>query len=280
MATATTTPLEEPAPAAPAAPRRSGTRVVLEETGELALFAVAALRGTLGAPRYLSEVLRHLAGLVRGATLFAIVMCAFIGISGVNFAFFFLRSIGAADYIGVFTGLVLIRQASVAMFGFLFTGRVCCSMAAELGAMKVEDEIDACSTMGVDPMKYVVGTRILAVILFVPIVTCACLAGVTLGGWFDSVVLLEGVTSQKFATIHWGVQTFADQIHVFVAVMCIAVSTSIVACFYGLRASGGAASVGDVVARSLVVNLIIDTAIGAFVPVFFYGTNIAVPIGG
>jgi phospholipid/cholesterol/gamma-HCH transport system permease protein len=256
------------------------TSVVLQEAGELVRFSLAAVRGVGGAPRYMSEVLRHLAGLVRGVTVFAVVMCSFIGIAAVNFAFFFLRSIGASDYIGLFTGLVGIRQASVAMFGFLFTGRVCCSMAAELGAMKVEDEVDACATMGVDPMRYLVGTRILAVILYVPIVTVACLVGVSLGTWFDSVILLDGVTSQKFFTIHWGVQTFGDQLHAFVAIFCIAVSTSIVACFYGLRADAGPASVGDVVARSLVVNLIVDTAIGAFVPVFFYGINVAVPIGG
>jgi phospholipid/cholesterol/gamma-HCH transport system permease protein len=166
------------------------------------------------------------------------------------------------------------------MFGFLFSGKVCCSMAAEIGALKVEDEIDACATMGIDPMRYVVGTRILAVVLFVPIVTFACLIGVTLGSWFEAVLVLDGVSSQKFFTIHWGVQTFGDQIHTLVAILCIAVATSVTACFYGLRANAGPASVGEVVARSLIVNLILDTAIAAFVPVFFYGTNIALPIGG
>ena len=98
------------------------------------------------------------------------VMNAFFGFSIMTFAFFFLRSIGASDFVGAATGVR--RPAPVAatlMFGYVFTAKICCGIAAELGAMKINEEIDAFESTGVDPMRYVVGTRILAVMLFVPV---------------------------------------------------------------------------------------------------------------
>jgi phospholipid/cholesterol/gamma-HCH transport system permease protein len=253
---------------------------VLVEAGELTRFSRQALTELPATPRYFSEVLRHASDTIRGTTLLLFVMSAFLGASIVNFAFFFLRSIGASDYLGAISGYGDTRLGAVVMFGYVFVSKVCCGMVAEIGAMSINEEIDALESTGVDPMRYVVGTRLLGVLIFLPIGSAVALLGCTAGGYVDAVVVLHGISSHALLELHWGVQSFADQIYAFVAHLAITLATTLAACFYGMRTRGGPANVGDSVARSLVVNLVVLHVLAAFFAVLFYGTNLRLPIGG
>ena len=75
-------------------------------------------------------------------------------------------------------------------------------------------------------------------------------------------------------------QTVNDQLICMFQIGCMAIVMAIIACFYGLRASGGPAGVGTAVARGVVVNLVVLHLIGAFLTVFFYGADVKLPIGG
>ncbi|EHN11037.1 putative ABC transporter integral membrane protein [Patulibacter medicamentivorans] len=262
-------------------PRREGTIVAgLREAGELTEFygrAMVSLPGTL---RYTSEILRQTAILIRGTTVLMFFLSAFLGISVVNFAFFFLRSIGASDFTGAATGFANPLLGATLMFGYVFTAKVCCGMVAELGAMKIQQEIDALDSTGVDPMRYVVGTRLLAVLLYIPIGGTVALLGATAGSYFVGVVVLQGVGSEAFLQINWAVQPLQVQVNSLITQGAIAMVTSVVACFYGLRTKGGPAAVGDSVARSLIANLVLVHLIAGFLVVFFYGTELLMPIGG
>lgn len=273
---------EQPTAADAASAARAPGRVagLLNEAGELTIFALRALRTMPQAVRYTSEVLHQASVLIRGTTPLMLAMNAFMGMSVVNFGFFFLRTIGASDYTGLATGYVDIRQGLPTMFGWVFTANVCCAIAAQLGAMKVSEEIDAYESTGVDSHAYVVGTRLLAVLLFLPIGVVAAAVGQTFGSFFAAVVVLQGLSPSGFLDVHWSVQSIFDQTYALVGCAAIAIPTMIVACFYGLRSSGGPAGVGSFVARSLVVNLVLVHVIAAAVFVLAYGTNIRLPIGG
>jgi phospholipid/cholesterol/gamma-HCH transport system permease protein len=282
MATAPTT---EPRPAVAAAPataaRKSGALAgMLQETGEIADFSVRAIKAAPGSARYMSEVARQARTLVRDSSLLMFVMSGFLGISTMNFAFFFLRSIGASDYLGLVLGYIDPREAAITMFGYVFTAKVCCGYAAELGSMKIQQEVDALESTGVDPLRYIVGTRLLAVVFYAPIAALLCVLGSGLGSWFGGVVVLNGVSSQVFFSVYWSVQTVADQVYAVFGIMLIAIATTVVACYFGLRTRGGPAAVGGSVAKSLVVNLVLCHLIAALVTVYFYGTSINLPIGG
>jgi phospholipid/cholesterol/gamma-HCH transport system permease protein len=269
------------APPAEVATRRPPGRIagLFAEAGELTAFSVRALAALPGSTRYASETLRHAAAIIRGTSLLTLVMNAFLGISVVNFGFFFLRSIGASDYTGLASGYVDIRQCANLMFGYVFAAKVCCGFAAELGAMKINEEIKAYESTGVDPMRYVVGTRLLAAAIWVPIGGILALLGSTLGSYTAAVVLLHGLSAPAFLDVHWSVQTISDQLYTLIGIAFIALFTAIAACFYGLRTEGGPSAVGSTVARSLVVNLVLVHLIGVFFAVYFYGTDIRLPIG-
>ena len=94
----------------PVPPRpRGAIRSALGEVGEMAAFGAEAVVGLRRTPRYLSEVLRQASILVRGSTVIIFAMVTFIGMTAVNFAYFFLRAAGASDYTGLFSGIVMPR---------------------------------------------------------------------------------------------------------------------------------------------------------------------------
>jgi phospholipid/cholesterol/gamma-HCH transport system permease protein len=208
------------------------------------------------------------------------VMNAFFGCSIMSFAFFFLRSIGASDFAGVPVAFANLRVGAPLMFGYVFTSKVCCGFVAELGAMRINEEIDAYESNGVDPLRYVVGTRILAVLLFLPIGCVVSLVGELAGNYLLGVLILHGVSGQGFLQLFWGAQGLSDQFVVFIGQATLALVAAFVACYYGMRTRGGPASVGDSVARSLVVNLVLVHMFVGFFVVLFYGVNLHMSIGG
>ena len=276
MATAAT-----PAPgAAPLEPAARPSTGFLREMGDLVVFAgqtVAALPGSL---RYASEGLRQAALMLRGTILLMFVMEIFLGFTTTNFAFFFLRSIGASDYMGVVWGYAGPRQIAPSMFAYVFAARVCCGMAAELGAMRIQQEIDALESTGVDPMRYLVGTRLIGVLVFVPVGAMVALLGCLVGIYLNTVTVLHGIAPNVLMDVGWSVQRLADEAISTLTMGAIAIATATIACFYGLRTRGGPAAVGQSVARSLYMNLVLLHVVAMFFAVFFYGTDLHLPIGG
>jgi phospholipid/cholesterol/gamma-HCH transport system permease protein len=278
---ATTAPTPAPAPAeAPPAVANGMAVGLLREAGELTKFSFQSIAALAGVPRYMSEVLRQASIMIRGSSVFVFFLSAFCGMSIVNFAYFFLRALGASDFLGLTSGYPGPRQVGTTLFGYAFTAKVCCGMTAEIGAMRINQEIDAYESTGVDPLKYVVGTRLAAVLIFAPIATFISLIAVLAGVYFDSVVLIHGIAPATLMQVNWSVQTITDQLFALVTMTTVAVSTTLVACFYGLRTRGGPDAVGSAVARSLVVNLVIVHIITAGFAAAFYGMNIRLPVGG
>jgi phospholipid/cholesterol/gamma-HCH transport system permease protein len=146
--------------------------------------------------------------------------------------------------------------------------------------MRIQQEIDALESTGVDPMRYLVGTRVLGVLIFVPVGAMVALIGCLIGIYLNTVTVLHGISPHVLLDVNWSVQTISDQLIATVTMGAIAVTTAIVACFYGLRTRGGPAAVGSSVARSLYLNLVLLHVIGVFFAVFFYGTDLRLPIGG
>lgn len=262
-------------------PRPDGrTRAILRESGELSVFAGSALRSLPGTARYTAEVLRQAAWMIRGTVPLMFLMAAFIGFTITSYSYFFLRSIGASDYTGLATGMVVPRLGATIMFGYVFTAKICCGIVAELGAARINEEIDGYECEAVDPLKYVIGTRILGALIFMPIGAVVAVVGCTVGSYVDAVWILGGLSAETLLTPHWAMQSAGDQVYVFITVATMALVTVLVGCFYGMRTRGGPAAVGASVARSVVVNLILLHCIGGFWATMFYGTDARLPIGG
>lgn len=273
-------PTDAGAPAAAGGARPGRERDILRELGELVVFSFEALRALPRSTRYLSEALRLNAIITRRTTLLLFTMTAFIGVAAANFAFFFLRSIGASDFTGVVPGVLDTRQIAPQMFAYVFAGSVCCGIAAELGAARIQQEIAAYEAEGVDPMAILIGTRVIAVLMYVPLATFVSVFGCFAGGFAVIVGLYHGNAGAQYLSEFFSVVPIRGLLFCMLTIGAVTLQCVLVSCFYGMRVSGGPDAVGGAVARSLAVNLVLLHVVVTVGAIFFYGGSIGLPIGG
>jgi phospholipid/cholesterol/gamma-HCH transport system permease protein len=276
MATATAPEeLQQPLPA----PQKSGgLQSALREAGQLGIFFKDAAVALPGSFAYFSEALRHAAMMVTGTVVLLFAMELFQGASIANVGYFLLRGIGAGDFFGLVAAFGVPRFTCALMFGYVFAAKICCGMTAQLGAMKIQQEVDAFESTGIDPRRYLVGTRIIAVLLFLPVAFVVAYFGDLMGCVGVSVTLSKGLSGSTFYSTFWSSQQVSDLLFMGACFVSVAMFCTVVACFYGLRTRGGPAEVGSAVARSLVVNLVGVHLIVATFAATWYGTASKLPI--
>lgn len=252
----------------------------VEDLGELGLFGWRAARGTGGALHHLGEVLRQTGALVRGTTTLVAFLSLLLGAEAALFGSYFLRAIGAEGYVGVITALADSQVIVPLIFGYAFAAKVGCGMVAEIGAMRVSEEIDSMQTMGVDPMRYVVGTRLVATMLFLPIAFPICVATANLGSYLMAVVDLRSASPGAFDSTHWPLQIPTNYLAAFAIFAAIGLTITVVATWFGYRVRGGPVEVGTATSRAMVVNLIMIHVLVGTGTAFFYGASPTLTIGG
>ncbi len=192
----------------------------------------------------------------------------------------FLESQGAPAYAGVFTALCNLREAVPYAFGYMMSAKVGTGIVAELGAMRISEEIDALEVMGFDSMTFLCGTRLLASWIVLPFMYIAAI-GVAYLASYIAVVLQIGYTSPGgYLLTFWEFQSPPDLLFSLIKGMTMATAIVLVGCYYGYNASGGPVGVGEATAKSMVLNLVLVTLIGMLGTQVFWGTNPHAPIGG
>ena len=162
---------------------------------------------------------------------------------------------GAEDLVGTVVSLAMVREMGPVLAGIMVTARVGSAMAAELGSMRITEQIDALLTLGTNPVRFLVLPRLLAAVIMLPcLVLFADMIGI-LGGWVVAVRLMGANPAlYEQRTIQ-----FLDQGDVFLSLTKAAVFGAILAtvsCYHGFHVTGGAREVGRAVTRAVVVSLI------------------------
>ena len=253
----------------------------VREAGELASFSVSAIASLRGVWHHGAEVLRQCSTLITGSLLVVCGMQFVVGGECALFGTYLLRTFAASGSIGFFTEICDVRELFPYMFGYILAAKVGCGLVAEIGSMSISDEIAALESVGIDSMRYIVGTRLMAALLALPVIyAISVLAGTA--GTFVTVVWQIGEVSQGgWAAQHWAYQTVSEDLLGFAKAMAIGISVVLVGTYYGYRARGGPVGVGSATARSMIVNLVLIHLIGLSMSVAFWGgTNPRTPIGG
>jgi len=231
--------------------------------------------------RFFSEALRQAGILIIGSTLviWSLVFITGLGTCGIEGAYF-TESQGAPAYAGIFTAWCNLREAVPYAFGYMMSAKVGTGIVAELGAMRISEEIDALEVMGVDSMVFLCATRLLAAWIVLPFMYISAV-GVAYIASYLSVVDQIGYTSAGgYLLIFWQFQNPTDFLFSVIKGMTMATAIVLVACYYGYNASGGPVGVGKATAKSMVLNLILVNLIGMLGTEVFWGTNPRAPIGG
>ena len=180
-----------------------------------------------------------------------------------------MRQFGAEIFVADLIALSTLRELGPLMTAIVMAGRTSSALAAELGTMKVNEEIDAMTTMGLDPVRFLVVTRVLAILIMMPLLTIfADLLGI-MGG---SVVLLS--MGYPLTTYLDRVILSADYIDLLGGLLKSLAFGLIVAgigCSRGLQTKTGASAVGDSTTRAVVSGIILVIITdGIFSVVYFY----------
>ncbi|MEA2171877.1 MAG: phospholipid/cholesterol/gamma-HCH transport system permease protein [Solirubrobacteraceae bacterium] len=252
----------------------------MAELGDIAGFSGRAIVYSPGALKYFAEVLRQTSLLITGSSLVLLGMMVVIGGECALFFIYLTRPLGGTDFTGFFEVPCGIREVFPYMFGYVFSAKVGCGLVAEIGSMRISDEIDALESVGMDPMRYVVGTRLLAVVFFVPLIYICCILTGLIGGWLVSVLQIGELTGSRYFNGYWTSQGLIDNLVSLLKITTMGVGIALVGMYYGYKARGGPVGVGNAVARSMFLNMILVHVVGAFWSQVFYSRGAGFPFGG
>ena len=230
--------------------------------------------------KFFGEALRQAGILITSSTLVIWGLVFIIGLQcGIEGAYF-TQSEGTPAYSGVFSAWCDLRELVPLVFGYMMAAKVGTGIVAELGSMRISDEIDALEVMGISGMTFLCATRLLAAILVLPFVYISAIGAGFLASYLAVVQQIGVVSSGGFFLIFWQFQNPPDLLYSLIKAMTMAVVIVIVGCYYGYNASGGPVGVGTATAKSMVLNLVAVHLIGMLGTQLFWGANPRAPIGG
>jgi phospholipid/cholesterol/gamma-HCH transport system permease protein len=250
--------------------------------GDIAKFAGKVMGEVFGLRvlKFFGEALRQAGVLILGSTLVIWGLSFFMGLTcGIEGAYF-NRSVGAPAYAGVFSAWCDLREIMPYAFGYMMSAKVGTGLVAEIGAMRISDEIDALEVMGISSLTFLCSTRLLAAWLVLPFVYIAAVGAGFFASYLAVVQQIGEVSSGGFFLIFWMFQNPPDMFFSLTKAMFMATAIVIVGCYYGYTASGGPVGVGTATAKSMVLNTVLVHLIGMLGTQVFWGTNPRAPIGG
>ena len=273
----------QPPPALPSwrmePPRDNALVSACRTVGQIARFGLGVLAESLMALRlYPSEVIRQAAILVRSSALIIWFMMFAIGAEVGLQGHYLLDQVGASSYVGVFTSVGDLKAVSTSMWGWILAAKVGCGYVAEIGSMRISDEIDALEVMGIHSRAYLAGTRLWAAWIASPFLFFMGVGCQFFGSWLTAQPMLDTASPGGYWNIFWSFQAPIDLLYVLVWALLLATLVVIVGCFYGYTATGGPVGVGRNTARSMMINMIAVSGAAAIFYQLFFGATIQTPI--
>jgi phospholipid/cholesterol/gamma-HCH transport system permease protein len=250
--------------------------------GEIAKFSgrILGLVYGLRVFRFFGEALRQSGILILSSTLVIWGLVFIIGLQcGIEGAYF-NRAVGAPAYAGVFAAWCDLRELVPYAFGYMMAAKVGTGIVAELGSMRISDEIDALEVMGIDSVLFLCATRLLAAWMVLPFMYIAAVGAGFFASYLAVVQQIGEVSSGGFFLIFWMFQNPPDLLFSVIKGMFMATAIVLVGCYYGYNASGGPVGVGTATAKSMVLNIVLVHLIGMLGTQLFWGANPRAPIGG
>jgi phospholipid/cholesterol/gamma-HCH transport system permease protein len=254
----------------------------LASFGEIVRFCstVVAEVFSLKVFRFFGEALRQAGLLILSSTLVIWGLIFIIGLQcGIEGAYF-NRAVGAPAYAGVFAAWCDLRELVPYAFGYMMAAKVGTGIVAELGSMRISDEIDALEVMGISSMTFLCATRLLAAWMVLPFMYLAGIGAGFFASYLAVVQQIGEVSSGGYSLVFWMFQNPPDLLYSVIKGMAMATVIVLVGCYYGYTASGGPVGVGTATAKSMVLNIVLVHLIGMLGTQLFWGANPRAPIGG
>ncbi len=261
----------------------------LEGMGQQLLFYARVLRAVpFTIKNYSREILRLLAEVTLGSGALAVIggtvgvivaMCFFTGTEVGIQGYAALDQLGTAALSGFVSAYFNTREIAPIVAGIALAATVGCGFTAQLGAMRISEEVDALEVMAVPSMQYLVTTRVLAgLIAVVPLYIVGLLSS-----YFATRFTITTVLGQSTGTYDHYFNTFlppGDVLWSFGKVLIFAVVVILIHCYYGYYATGGPAGVGVAVGRAVRTSIVAVNVVDLLASMAIWGTTVTVRLAG
>ncbi|HEX3606218.1 MAG TPA: ABC transporter permease [Candidatus Dormibacteraeota bacterium] len=259
---------------APLARLRSWTRTL----GEIVQFAAVSIAQIPQSARYVREVWWYAAFIAIGSTPVALVLTTATGAECSVEAYYSLSQIGALTLTGVFNAICDTREITPLFFGFAIGAKVGCGLVAELGTMRVNEEIDALEIMSMPTRVYLVSVRMLACFIVLPFMYLLSLAVSYLGSFLVQHFQIRQVSDGVYFDYFWRFLNTQDLFYSMIKAVVFAILIVSVAVYHGYNVTGGAVGIGRAVAKTMATALVMVVVVNAVLTQIFWGNNPNLPI--
>lgn len=267
----------------------SGPLATIDDLGDQLIFHLRAIRWIPQTiVHYRKEVLRLIAEVtfgvgvlaVLGGTIGVIVMMSgFTGVVVGLQGYAALDQIGSSVLTGFLSAYVNTREVAPLVAALALSATVGCGFTAQLGAMRISEEIDALEVMAIPSVPYLVTTRMIAgFVAIIPLYIVGLLSS-----YLATRAVNTGLQGQSTGSFDHYFHLFLppeDVIYSFVKVIIFAFVLVMIHCYYGFTASGGPAGVGVAVGRAVRTTLIVVAILNFFVGLALWGTTTTVRVAG
>lgn len=223
----------------------------VREIGDIVIFFGRALRTLPSIPRSIRLIFESMLEIGVRSLPIVFVISIFAGATTAWQANYQLEGFVSMRYLGTAVSKSIILELGPVLTGLVVAGRIGSSIAASLGSMRVTEQIDALSVMAIDPMRYLVLPRITAAAIMVPILAIYCCFFGILGGMLVSMKFLDVSTG----TFIYGLRHYfylTDIVVCLTKSLLFGIGLSLLGCYYGFKATGGAEGVGKAAIRAYV----------------------------
>jgi phospholipid/cholesterol/gamma-HCH transport system permease protein len=238
--------------------------------------------------RYWKEILRILAEVTLGSGALAVIggtvgvitaMCFFTGTEVGLQGYAALNQIGTAAFSGFVSAYFNTREIAPLVAGIALAATVGCGFTAQLGAMRISEEVDALEVMAVPSLPYLVSTRIVGgLIAIVPLYVVGLVSS-----YFATRLTVTRFFGQSTGTYDYYFHAFlppGDVLWSFGKVLVFAVTVILIHCYYGYNASGGPAGVGVAVGKAVRTSIVAINVIDLFLSMAIWGAATTVRLAG
>ncbi len=262
---------------------------LLDSLGEQLGFYLRALAWTPRTiRRYKKETMRLLAEVVFGSGSLAVIggtvgvivaLCFFTGTEVGLQGYTALDQLGIGPYTGFLSAYFNTREIAPLVAALALSATVGCGFTAQLGAMRISEEIDALEVMAVPSLPYLVTTRILAgLIAVVPLYVIGLMSSYI--ATYSIEVFYFGQSPGTYSHYFHLFLPPLDVVWSFFKVLVFAVAVILIHCYYGYNASGGPAGVGVAVGRAVRSAIVVINIIDFFLSLAIWGSNVSVRLAG
>jgi phospholipid/cholesterol/gamma-HCH transport system permease protein len=264
MSTELTVPLPREAPWQRVAARTgAAARGALEAVGRQGRFVARTVASLADVRTWAAELPRQARLLGVESIPIGIFLAVFTGIVLALLASYSFTGAIPLYFVGTLVEKTITMELAPVLTGLALAGRVGANIAAEIGTMRVTEQIDALETLAYDPVAYLVVPRVLAGAAMFPVVVALAMVVGLIAGWTASVLLL-GISSAQFVR---GVRLFYEHFDVrygLVKASSFGLAVTLIGAAAGLAAGGGAQGVGRATTRAVVRSAVAILVLDAF----------------